>query len=404
MRLRIFPGRAQGSIAAPPSKSMAHRLLIAAALSKGTSVLSGVSLCQDVMATVDCLRALGITAEWQGSDTVAVTGNSLFELPDGEITLPCRESGSTIRFFLPMALLSGREVTLTGAFSLLSRPMKVYEALCHAHHLHFVQNERGITVKGQLTSGEYTMPGNVSSQFISGMLFALTQTSGRSTLHILPPVESRSYILLTVDALQAFGADIAWLDDCTLRINGDAVMQAHDTAVEGDYSNAAFLEALALVGGNVTVQNLKADSLQGDRVYRELFAKLQAGFAEISLEDCPDLAPILFSLAATLHGGHFTDTRRLRIKESDRAAVMAEELRKFGASVTVGENDVTVTPTAFHAPAELLCGHNDHRVVMSLSVLCTLTGGTVDGCEAVTKSYPAFFEDIASLGIRFEEI
>ncbi len=404
MRLRILPGKATGTVNAPPSKSMAHRLLIAAALSKGTGILSGVSLCQDVMATVDCLRALGIAVEWQGSDTVAVTGNSLFKLPEGDITLPCRESGSTIRFFLPMSLLSGREVTLTGAPSLLARPMKIYEELCRENGLYFAQTEQGIAVKGPLTSGEYTMPGNVSSQFVSGMLFALTQTSGTSTLHILPPVESRSYILLTADALRSFGADIAWLDDCTLRINGDACMQARRMTVEGDYSNAAFLEALKLVGGNVTVQNLKEDSLQGDRVYRELFAKLQAGFCEISLEDCPDLAPILFSLAACMHGGHFTDTRRLRIKESDRAAVMAEELRKFGASVAVGENDVTVTPTDFHAPTEMLNGHNDHRVVMSLSVLCSLTGGIIDGCEAVNKSYPAFFEDIASLGIRFAEI
>ncbi len=404
MKYRISPSRAHGTVQAPPSKSMAHRLLIAAALSEGTSVLSGVSLCQDVLATVDCLRALGIAAEWQGSDILAVTGQPLTALPEEEIILPCRESGSTIRFFLPMALLSGREVTLTGAPSLLSRPMQVYQTLCLEHGLYFDQTDDGIAVKGPLLAGDYTLPGNVSSQFISGMLFALTQTDGISTLHILPPVESYSYILMTVDALCAFGADMTWLDACTLRIDGNVPMQARNLTVEGDYSNAAFLEALNLFEGAVTVTNLKEDSLQGDRVYRELFAKLKEGFAEISLADCPDLAPILFSCAAALHGGHFTDTRRLRIKESDRASVMAEELRKFGATVTVGENDVTVLPTAFHTPNEMLYGHNDHRVVMSLSVLGTLVGGVIDGCEAVNKSYPTFFEDISSLDIRLESI
>ena len=401
MNVRIYPSLARGSVSAPPSKSMAHRALICAALSSGVSRICGVSDCEDVSATLDCLRALGAECKIE-NDTVTIQGIDFTQTPN--TTLPCRESGSTMRFMLPLCLLSGKEATLVGAPSLLRRPMKVYQNLCAKHDLFFEQTEQGITVKGPLSAGEYTLPGDVSSQFISGMLFALTQIAGKSILHILPPFESRSYVLLTLQALAAFGADVEWLDDLTLCVRGGKPMIAQNITVEGDYSNAAFLSALNLLGGEVTVTGLNSASLQGDRVYTEHFASLANGFATISLADCPDLAPILFALAAKGEGGRFTDTRRLAIKESNRAEVMAQELRKFGTTVEVCENEVIITPTAFHAPTETLLGHNDHRIVMSLTVLATLTGGVIEGAEAVAKSFPDFFERISSLGIKIEEI
>ncbi len=401
MNVRIYPSVAHGSVSAPPSKSMAHRALICAALSSGESRICGVSDCEDVSATLDCLRALG--AECQiDSDTVVIKGVDLSQ--SSGTLIPCRESGSTMRFLLPLCLLSGNPNTLVGAPSLLRRPMEPYQALCQEHGLYFEQCKEGITVEGPLTAGDYTLPGNVSSQFISGMLFALTQVSGESILHILPPFESRSYVLLTLQTLAAFGADVEWLDDTTLRICGGKQMCAQVLTVEGDYSNAAFLSAFNVLGGEVNVKGLNPDSLQGDRVYVEHFADLKNGFATISLADCPDLAPILFALAAKGQGGHFTDTRRLAIKESNRAEAMAQELRKFGTTVDVRENEVIITPTAFQAPTAPLFGHNDHRIVMSLAVLATLTGGVIEGAEAVTKSFPDFFERISSLGIKIEEI
>lgn len=401
MNVRIYPSLARGSVSAPPSKSMAHRALICAALSSGVSRICGVSDCEDVSATLDCLRALGAECKID-NDIVIVKGINFTQTQN--TTLPCRESGSTMRFMLPLCLLSGKEATLVGAPSLLRRPMKVYQNLCAEHDLFFEQTEQGITVKGPLSAGEYTLPGDVSSQFISGMLFALTQIAGKSILHILPPFESRSYVLLTLQALAAFGADVEWLDDLTLCVRGGKPMIAQNITVEGDYSNAAFLSALNLLGGEVTVTGLNSASLQGDRVYVEHFASLADGFSTISLADCPDLAPILFALAAKGRGGRFTDTRRLAIKESNRAEVMAQELRKFGTTVEVRENEVIITPTAFHAPTETLLGHNDHRIVMSLTVLATLTGGVIEGAEAVAKSFPDFFERISSLGIKIEEI
>ena len=404
MRLRFLKGKAEGSVSAPPSKSMAHRLLICAALAKGTSVVSNVSHCEDVSATLDCLRALGADCRMVG-DTVTVTGMDLSHSPQGESTLFCRESGSTLRFLLPIACLSDRRVTLTGAASLLSRPMKVYEELCASAGVYFSQSDVGITVKGPLKAGRYAIPGNVSSQFVSGLLFALSQRAGESIIQLIPPIESRSYVLMTVAALRRFGADIEWLDDTTLRVDGSVPMRAQSLRVEGDYSGAAFLEAFNRLDGEVTVKELIADSLQGDRVVYQCFDHLlSCPEKPLSLADCPDLAPILFSLAAARNGGYFTDTKRLKIKESDRAAVMAQELCKFGARVIVEENSVRVIAEEFHAPNALLYGHNDHRVVMSLAVLASVTGGEIDGCEAVAKSYPAFFEDLRRIGLRFEEI
>lgn len=401
MRVRIYPSRAKGSVSAPPSKSMAHRALLAAALAKGESRICGVSNCEDVCATLDCLCALGVNCKMDG-DTVIIQGVNFAQ--SASVTLPCRESGSTMRFLLPLCLLSSNEIILVGEPSLLCRPMTVYQNLCAEHDLFFLQTEKGITVKGPLSAGEYTIPGDVSSQFISGMLFALTQVEGDSILHILPPIESRSYIEMTLETLKTFGADVKWVNDTTLRVSGSKPMNAQNITVEGDYSNAAFLSAFNVLGGDVEINGLNPASLQGDRIYFQHFESLSKGFAKISLGDCPDLAPILFAMAAAGKGGHFTNTRRLAIKESNRAESMATELRKFGAEVDVRENEVIITPTALYAPKEPLNAHNDHRIVMSLAVLASLVGGIIEGAEAVAKSFPDFFERITLLGIQIEEI
>lgn len=398
MNVTIKPGRAVGTVAAPPSKSMAHRLLICAGLSNGVSHISGIDLNEDIAATIDCLTALGATCTVKG-DTVTVRGTDPCIAAPKE-TLCCRESGSTLRFFLPLALLSENTIAFTGTEKLLSRPLGVYETLCADRHLEFHQTAKEVCVKGALKAGEFTVPGNISSQFITGLLLALPLTAGDSILRITPPIESLSYISLTLQALAAFGIRAAWQDENTLFIPGNQQYTARDMAVEGDYSGAAFLEAFNVIGGEVKVTGLSPDSLQGDRVYFEYFKSLKNGKPTIDITDCPDLGPILFAVAAAKNGGVFTGTKRLKIKESDRAAAMAEELAKFGTTVTVEENTVTVEKTALHAPRTTLSGHNDHRIVMSLAVLCTLTGGEIAEAQAVRKSFPDFFEKINQLGIE----
>ena len=398
MIVNIEKGRAKGSVQAPPSKSMAHRFLICAALADGESVIHGMSDCEDVRATLDCLSALGVPFE-QNGDTVKVKGTDAREM-SANAPLACRESGSTLRFFVPLCMISGNNTMLTGAPQLLKRPMNVYEALAKEKGLTFSQDDKSVMVKGPLKSGEYKVAGNVSSQFISGLLFALPLVKGDSTINIIPPVESRSYIELTLFALREFGVEVTWKDDYTLFIKGGQTYKARETTVEGDYSGAAFFEAMNVLGSDISVEGLREDSLQGDKVYSRYFEMLCKGTPTIHIGNCPDLGPVLFAVAAAKNGGVFTGTARLKIKESDRAAAMAQELKKFGVSVTIHDDAVVVYPLEFHKPTEDLFGHGDHRIVMSLAVLLTLTGGNIEGAEAVSKSFPSFFEDIKSLGIE----
>ncbi len=401
MTVTIHPSRAKGEVFAPPSKSMAHRLLICAALSSGTSRIRGISDSDDVRATLRCLEGLSIPYEISG-DQVTVWGKGLSEMTPKN-PLFADESGSTLRFMIPIALLCGSEVCFTAKKSLLARPMSVYEMLAAEKGFMLKKDEESITVKGPLTPGDFRIPGNISSQFISGLLFALPLLSADSRITLTTAVESRSYISLTIKALAEFGVTVGWEDEHTLFIPGNQNYKSREISVEGDYSNAAFLDAMNLFSGEVTVKGLEENSLQGDRIYRQYFPMLDIGVPTLHIGDCPDLGPILFAIAAAKNGGVFSGTRRLRIKESDRAEAMARELRKFGATVTVYDDSVVVFPGAFHAPSEPLLGHNDHRIVMALSVLLTHTGGSIQGAEAVNKSYPSFFHDLTKLGISVTE-
>ena len=398
MRVKIMPGCARGKIKAPPSKSMAHRLLISAAMCDGVSKIHGISNCEDVSATLDCLLALGIKTEKAG-DTVTVWGKNFREIKPTD-SLKCRESGSTLRFMIPPAMLSGKTTVFYGAESLMRRPMGVYEKLFSELGLTYISDGETIAVKGPLMGGEFSIVGNISSQFISGLLFALPSAIGDSRICIIPPIESRSYIELTLSALREFGIKADWEDDHTIFIPGEQKFIARDVTVEGDYSGAAFPEALSLFGGDVSIDGLATESIQGDKVYRRYFEMLSSGIPTIHIGDCPDLGPILFAVAAAKFGGVFDGTRRLKIKESDRAAAMAEELVKFGASVKIYDDTVIIYPSDFHAPTQPLCGHNDHRIVMALAILLTLTGGEIIGADAVAKSYPEFFEHLQALGIE----
>ena len=397
MNITINKSIARGDITAPPSKSMAHRALICGALSAGSEIRS-IARSEDIKATLRCLSTLGAHIEEDG-ETVRIGGlDPTVAVPTAP--LDCAESGSTLRFMIPLCLLSDNPVTLTGATRLMQRPIGVYADLCAGADLRFEQGENALTVCGKLHGGRYNVPGNVSSQFISGLLFALPLAKEDSVITITGQVESLSYIDLTLKTLTDFGIILYRMGDAIL-IPGGQTYRPRQTAVEGDWSNAAFLEAFNLFGGNVTVDGLDEYSPQGDRVYRELFSRLCRNDASpIDLTDCPDLAPIFFAVAAAKDGGVFEGTARLKIKESDRAAAMQAELGKCGVPVTVEDNRVIVHKAPLHAPNGVIDGHNDHRIVMAMSVLCSLVGGEIAGAEAVTKSYPNFFDDIKKLGIQ----
>ena len=392
------PCRLSGSIDAPPSKSMAHRYLIGAALCGETCRLSGFDYSEDNLASIDCLRALGAEITIQG-DCVTVNPNGFMKAENP--VLACRESGSTLRFFIPLSLCLGREVVLQGSQRLLERPLGIYEDLCRQKGFAFEKKENAVKLCGRLNRGHYQIRGDVSSQFITGLVFALLYLGGESSIEIVPPFESRSYVNLTLSALKAFGADVDFVDDYHIVIR-KSQMHAYCGRIEGDYSNAAFLDAFNHIGSHVQVGNLKADSLQGDRVYRDYFGLISEGTPTLDISDCPDLGPVLFALAAMKNGAVFTGTDRLKAKESDRGMAMHEELKKLGGGLIFGDNVITVPKQELADQGEVLSGHNDHRIVMAMSLILSRIGGEIGDAQAVRKSYPGFFEDIKRLGAKVE--
>ncbi len=394
MKAIFKPCKLKGSINAPPSKSMAHRYLIGAALSGEKCVISGTQYSEDILATIDCLKSLGAEI-YTENDMVFINPENFMK--DAETILNCRESGSTLRFFIPLALCTGKEITLQGSSRLFERPLDVYEKMCLAGGFEFRKNENSVTVCGNLKSGEYEIKGDISSQFITGIIFALVYLGENSRVHIIPPFESRSYINLTLSALKSFGADIEFIDEYNIAIR-KATLHSFSGSVEGDYSNAAFLDAFNFLGSDIQIDNLKPDSLQGDKVYKEYFNRISEGIPTLDISDCPDLGPVLIALATLKNGAILTGTDRLKIKESNRGQVMHEELRKLGGGLVFGENSITVPKLQFKNTEISLDGHNDHRIVMALSLILSEFGGTIDGAEAVRKSYPSFFKDIRKLG------
>lgn len=402
MKVKILPSKTSGEVSAPPSKSFAHRYLIGSVLSRGKCVIKNIADSDDISATLSCIEQLG--------GSVTKDGNIVTVIPTNEkqienAVFDCKESGSTLRFFIPVVLATGaKNCTFLGSERLLARGIKEYEKLFENSDVKIKSDEKSIEVNGKLTSGNYEISGEVSSQYTTGMLFALSVLDGKSTLKITGNAESRAYVDMTIKVLKDFGADITETEKNFFEINGKGRLSPGEFTVEGDWSNAAFLIALSRLVGTISVSGLNENSVQGDRFCTAAFDALDGENAEIDLKDCPDLAPILFSYAAYKNGGKFINTRRLRVKESDRANVMAEELKKFGANVKVYENSVEIEKTQLKPPIVPLCGHNDHRIVMALSVLAAVFGAEIDGAEAVNKSYPDFFRVIKKAGVNVYEI
>ena len=387
MKAVFSPSFPFGEVFAPPSKSMAHRYLICGALSEQSRV-SGLAMSEDIKATADCLKALGSRVDFE-NDTALVGGLC----PKEEAQLDCRESGSTLRFMLPLALLGGKEITLTGSPRLMERGAGLYEQMCSEHGLFFENKDGKITVKGPLKPGKYSIDGSLSSQYFSGMLFALSTLDGDSELKVKGKLQSRPYVNMTIKALADFGVKIERIPGGFF-IPGGQKFLSRDAAVDGDWSNAAFLSALS---DKVIVKGLDEHSLQGDKLYPQLFKNV--GSYQIDLSDTPDLAPVLFAVAALKDKGDFVGTRRVKIKESDRAEAMKNELLKFGVNTTIFDDRVIVSGK-LKAPSAELYGHNDHRIVMALSVLAARVGGVIDGAEAVSKSFPDFFDVIKKLNVK----
>lgn len=398
---RIFPADRQkhlsGAIVPPASKSQSHRLVIAAALATGESHLENLSMSQDIRATLDCMSALG--ASWDGETLTGmggICGAVRPELP----RLDCCESGSTLRFLIPVALAAAGGGVFTGRGRLLQRPMGPYEQLLREKGISYQANDEAITVRGRLRPGVYHLPGDVSSQFLTGLLFALPLLEGDSELRLDSPLESAGYVEMTLDALQRFGVTVPPVDG-GWQIPGGQRYQPRDLTVEGDWSQAAFFYAARFLGNPVTVAGMNLHSTQGDRVILPYLERLeQPGAVALDVSQCPDLAPAL-ALAAALRAGettHLVNAARLRMKESDRIESIAAELNKLGAQVQAFPDSITIHGVQQLHGAET-DSHNDHRIAMMLAIASTRVTGRMllHDAQSVAKSYPDFWEDFDAL-------
>lgn len=413
MLARIQPSRLQGSVTVPPSKSMAHRALLCAGLAAGETRIQGILPSQDMEATCRALTALGASIARQGSlaRVQGVAGRP--KAPQGPVD--CGESGSTLRFLIPAFALASAPARLTGRGRLPQRPLGPYGAIFHGQGLPFAQDETGVSFQGPLAPGDYTLPGDVSSQFISGLLFALPLLPGDSHIRIQPPFESRGYVNMTLQVMDAFGVRASFVDGLTLRVPGNQrfIAPAAPFLVEGDDSQAAFFLTLDAILGDVSVAGLSLHSIQGDRVMGEILARCGhvpgqpprplAPFVA-DLGDCPDLGPILMTLGLFCQGeSRLLNAGRLRLKERDRGTAMAQELGKLGGQASLAGDEIRIRQSRLR-PGPALSSHGDHRIAMALAVaaLGARIPADIQGAEAVEKSYPDFWKDLAAIGARVE--
>ncbi len=398
MKAIISKSIIKGAISAPPSKSYAHRMLICAALSNKLCKVNGISQSEDMKATLDCLSQIGYDYTFENNSCV-FPGKCEKNLSP---VFECRESGSTLRFMIPVAAALCNGGVFRGSERLIQRGIGVYENIFSEKNINVCYENGEIIINGRLSPGEYTLRGDVSSQYITGLLLALPLLDGDSRLTVIPPVESKSYIDITLDVLNKFGIEIRKENEFIYFIKGNQKYSSGEYNVEGDWSNAAFFQAYKSLGCDLSITNLKKDSVQGDKICTELFDKLDEKNCVTDISDCPDLGPVLFAVAGAKNGGIFTGTKRLRIKESDRAAAMSEELSKLSIKTEVEEDRVIVYPGTLAPPSEIINSHNDHRIVMAMTVLLSFTGGIIDGVQAVSKSYPDFFENMKSAGLEVQ--
>ncbi len=399
MNVTITPSVAVGNINAPPSKSCAHRLLICAALAEGKSVIKNIGINDDIVATASCLRVLGAKIEIN-NNVAEIYGIDSVNKKE-VLNLFCNESGSTLRFLIPLSLVFSNEVSFTGSKRLLERPQSVYEELFKENGCYLEKKENILLAGGELINGIYSIPGDVSSQFLTGLLFTLPLLDGDSEIVLKTPLQSAPYVDITIDVLSKFGVKIRKANN-KFYIKGNQKYTPKNLAVEGDWSNSAFLDAFNLTGGNVTVLGMNEKSYQGDKIYKEFYKHLQNDIPTLDISDCPDLGPVLIACSALCNGAKLVGTKRLKIKESDRGVAMQTELSKFGVDIVVKENEIIIPKTELKAPKEAINCHNDHRIAMSLAVLCSKVGGTLENAQCVNKSYPEFFDDIKTLGIQID--
>lgn len=417
----ITPKKLGGSVLPPPSKSDAHRAIICAALSKGVSIIEPVSLSNDMKATIGAIRAIGAKAELRG-ETLLIGGRNTLSNIDSKVN--CLESGSTLRFMIPVAAVSGSEVTFEGEGRLPERPIGPYlECLPKAGVACKTEGGLPLTISGKLRPGVFELPGNISSQFITGLLLALPLLDGDSRIVLTTPLESSAYVDMTIETMKKFGVNIETKENCYF-VKGNQKYTKCIYTTEADWSQAAFLLALGALCGNdegVNCKGLNLKSHQGDRKIVDILKNFGANISfdggvtakpsqlhgcEIDACEIPDLVPVLAAIGALSEGTTIIkNAARLRIKESDRLHAITVGLSALGADIKETSDGLIINGKS-ELRGGVADGFNDHRIVMALSVAATRCKNkvTIKGSECINKSYPAFFNDCNSLGGAFNVI
>lgn len=418
-KVRVLPSVFNGEVTLPPSKSDVHRAILCASLARGKSVISPVDMSQDILATIDCAKALGADITVDGS-TVYVDGTNLFGSKAAELN--CRESGSTLRFFIPVAAAGGVAATFTGKGRLPQRPIGIYlDCLPKFGVKCTTEGGLPLDISGRLQSGRFEVPGNVSSQFITGLLLALPLTGKDCTIAITSPLQSVGYINMTIRTMGVFGVKVEATENGYFIKGGQSYKPCRYTC-EGDWSQAAFFMAAGALGGRLTLKGLRTDSIQGDMQCLEIFKEFGADVTvtpngitvtggdlkgiSIDATQIPDLVPILAVTAAFAKGStNIYGAERLRIKESDRLNAISTCLNKVGARVTE-KPDGLIIEGVKSAVGGSVEGYNDHRIVMSMAICAEKSTAPIEinDKESINKSYPSFFEDYKKVKGKVEEI
>jgi 3-phosphoshikimate 1-carboxyvinyltransferase len=416
----INPSKLSGQIKIPSSKSICHRAVICAGLSDGISNIHNVFFSQDIEATSKAMESLGVSIV-EDKNTLIIKGNGQLEVKN--TIIDCQESGSTLRFLIPIAAVAGKRIEFTGKGRLIERPLQPYYEIFDEKKLHY-KNMNGrlpLSIDGKLMPGEYRIKGNISSQFISGLLFALPLLNGDSKIIITTPLESKPYVDLTIELLRIFSVNIENNYDNEILINGNQKYMPVDYSVEGDFSQAAFWLTAGVLGAEVVCEGLNMKSIQGDKVILEIIKNMggklivEGGKVQvlpsitsgitIDASQCPDLVPILAVLATLSRGTtEIINAGRLRIKESDRLSAIASELNKIGAYIKE-RSDGLIIKGKESLNGGIVNSWNDHRIAMALAIATIKCRKPliIKESECVKKSYPDFWKDFRKLGGKIDE-
>ena len=428
-KFKVYPTKLEGEVKIPPSKSMAHRAVICAALGDGISRVTNIDYSDDIIATIDAMSSLGAKIKRE-ENYLEVYGIKSLDLEskeqlNTERIIDCNESGSTLRFLVPIAALFNGVNRFVGRGNLGKRPLDTYYNIFDEQGIKYSYKEGILDLKteGKLKSGEFKVKGNISSQFITGLLFTLPLLDGDSKIIITTEMESKGYIDLTLSAMRDFGIEIINNNYEEFIIKGNQSYKSREYRVEGDYSQAAFFLCADALMNSVVVNDLKLDSLQGDKEVIDILERMGVNFTNKNLgligevndglkatiidgSQCPDIIPVVSLVAALSEGTtEIINAGRLRIKECDRLSAVTSELNKLGAKITEKEDGLIIKGVTGLRGGVEVWSHKDHRIAMMLAIASTVCDLPIiiKDYECVSKSYPEFWEDFKNLGGIFDE-